>query len=616
MTRFHVAMMKGGKPKEEPVVTGAALRIGRLQYDNDLVLDEESVAPHHAALALEEGALVLTDLGSATGIYIDGQPAGRRSVLASGAKVTIGAFDLDVRGDGSEDVQVRIDPLAGMSLKKLARTIEPAEGLRRAVRWYLGLAVIGLGLGFLTYKGLAHDHGLYRPGDAAYHDALTAGPGRKLPGCGDCHRPFGGVADQSCNRCHGPTQQRSERGPHAAAVLAREGAEPAGCGDCHLEHPRPEIGHVRGFLPPGTCETCHAPAKHASCEDSLARTGPAPTVALSVPYPPFSHRAHMKDRCEACHRSHEGPGTEPLAGRDFPVQTYAECIACHREPRFQAPRHGFAAYCGRCHPRPATAEISALERRVVRLGPVEPRPVPNALEGAECRACHLAGQVAAVPDARAQRFRHASHVRDLPLELGGTFKATEACLGCHRRVASADRLDAGPVTIDELSTSCERCHGPLRVVETAVREQRGLAFDHEAHQKIEGSCGACHLLRRETAGEVERMLTPERVRACLPCHVGHKDSGLAGCQACHGPELFAAPAATPVRGPSGFRHATRDHDIVGCVDCHRGSDQADKLAGVFSPAATDEGCGRCHAGGSEHLRNGWEGSCLGCHRYH
>jgi hypothetical protein len=67
--------------------------------DCDLRLVDPGVSRHHAELRLEDGQVVLLDLGSTNGTFVNGQPV-RRVLLTDGTRVTLGRTTLVFRNDG------------------------------------------------------------------------------------------------------------------------------------------------------------------------------------------------------------------------------------------------------------------------------------------------------------------------------------------------------------------------------------------------------------------------------------------------------------------------------------------------------------------------------------
>lgn len=66
--------------------------------DCDLRLVDPGVSRHHAELRVEDGDVVVVDLGSTNGTFVNGQPI-RRASLSDGARVTIGRTTLTYRID-------------------------------------------------------------------------------------------------------------------------------------------------------------------------------------------------------------------------------------------------------------------------------------------------------------------------------------------------------------------------------------------------------------------------------------------------------------------------------------------------------------------------------------
>ena len=66
--------------------------------DCDLRLVDPGVSRHHAELRLEDGQVVLLDLGSTNGTFVNGQPV-RRVLLDDGTRVTLGRTTLVFRND-------------------------------------------------------------------------------------------------------------------------------------------------------------------------------------------------------------------------------------------------------------------------------------------------------------------------------------------------------------------------------------------------------------------------------------------------------------------------------------------------------------------------------------
>jgi Protein of unknown function (DUF3662)/FHA domain len=68
--------------------------------DCDLRLVDPGVSRHHAEIRVEDGEVVLVDLGSTNGTFVNGQPV-RRVPLSDGTRVTLGRTTLVFRRDGA-----------------------------------------------------------------------------------------------------------------------------------------------------------------------------------------------------------------------------------------------------------------------------------------------------------------------------------------------------------------------------------------------------------------------------------------------------------------------------------------------------------------------------------
>jgi hypothetical protein len=83
------------RPDGDAVPLHAGLRIGRAD-ENDLVLRDGRISRTHARIVEAEGGLVIEDLGSSNGTYVDGKPV-RRARLLAGMKIVLGETVLEVR---------------------------------------------------------------------------------------------------------------------------------------------------------------------------------------------------------------------------------------------------------------------------------------------------------------------------------------------------------------------------------------------------------------------------------------------------------------------------------------------------------------------------------------
>ncbi len=86
-SRTRVAQLRDAEGRRYPL-DQLVTRIGRLA-DNDIVIDDVEVSRHHALITDTGGSYVVTDLGSANGVEVQGRPVSPSAVLRSGDRILI-----------------------------------------------------------------------------------------------------------------------------------------------------------------------------------------------------------------------------------------------------------------------------------------------------------------------------------------------------------------------------------------------------------------------------------------------------------------------------------------------------------------------------------------------
>ncbi len=112
-----------GEPARRVAIGPGPLTIGR-GAQSDVVLPSGDVSRSHCIIALEDGAAVVTDLGSTNGTIVDGRRADGPQRLASGARLALGPFTLVYRSGRAAE---------------FARTEEVEKDLARAGRYVAAL---------------------------------------------------------------------------------------------------------------------------------------------------------------------------------------------------------------------------------------------------------------------------------------------------------------------------------------------------------------------------------------------------------------------------------------------------------------------------------------------
>jgi hypothetical protein len=91
---FHCLKLIGGEQGEELFVLGStSLKIGR-SAPADIVLAHPSISREHCLIGLANDELLVTDLNSTNGTFIDGQRVARAAILPVGAVLKVGQVSL------------------------------------------------------------------------------------------------------------------------------------------------------------------------------------------------------------------------------------------------------------------------------------------------------------------------------------------------------------------------------------------------------------------------------------------------------------------------------------------------------------------------------------------
>jgi MoxR-like ATPase len=168
--RFSVLVGRGVEARRV-AIGERPLRIGKAAH-NDLVLSDPTVSAEHCRLELCGGALVVRDLDSTNGTYVQGVRVVRARV-SGGAQVRVGRTDLQVVARAvdacSQDVA---QPVHGMIAASIAMQQAMADA-RRFAQLPWPLLVLGpSGVGKEELAGLVHREGTRRKGPLV---ALNAG---------------------------------------------------------------------------------------------------------------------------------------------------------------------------------------------------------------------------------------------------------------------------------------------------------------------------------------------------------------------------------------------------------------------------------------------------------
>ena len=128
--RFISGKYQGGS---YPLSDGEQVIMGR-GMDAGLTLFEEMVSRHHARFSVEEGAVVVEDLGSKNGTFVNGERVERRE-LAVGDRILMGTSILRLEEASADDepVQSAVETAAAEVEELEPEEVEQAAALETMV---------------------------------------------------------------------------------------------------------------------------------------------------------------------------------------------------------------------------------------------------------------------------------------------------------------------------------------------------------------------------------------------------------------------------------------------------------------------------------------------------
>lgn len=91
-TSYALRVFRAGEALFEKEIAGGPVRIGR-SAESDLILNTNDVSRFHAVVSPEEGRIVVEDLGSKNGTFVNGRKVSR-AVLAEGDRIKLGDFEI------------------------------------------------------------------------------------------------------------------------------------------------------------------------------------------------------------------------------------------------------------------------------------------------------------------------------------------------------------------------------------------------------------------------------------------------------------------------------------------------------------------------------------------
>ncbi len=119
-SEVHCLQLEGGElPDEMIVIEGSSLRIGR-KAPADVVLPHASISREHCIVGLANDELLVTDLNSTNGTYIDDERISRASILPVGSVLKLGEISLRHSVLSGEEAARRGNGQGGMRSERVA----------------------------------------------------------------------------------------------------------------------------------------------------------------------------------------------------------------------------------------------------------------------------------------------------------------------------------------------------------------------------------------------------------------------------------------------------------------------------------------------------------------
>jgi hypothetical protein len=157
---MHLVFTSGPGGRRAVDIDGARITIGRVA-ENDVQLVDDKVSRHHAVIELQDGGrVVLHDLGSRNGTFVDGVRLSGCCVLAGGERLRFGDQQLRVEASPPAQAAVETEPpelSAPDARRSRARRVLPARiGRRGLVLAIVALSVVVvIGVAQLVLPGVA-----------------------------------------------------------------------------------------------------------------------------------------------------------------------------------------------------------------------------------------------------------------------------------------------------------------------------------------------------------------------------------------------------------------------------------------------------------------------------
>src|SRR5882757_10836556 len=97
---FAIVISEKGGAERRETFDKHEINVGRVQ-GNDLMLPKGNVSKRHARLLFRDGRIIVTDLKSTNGTYVNGRKIAQATIVREGDKIYVGDFVLRIELSGS-----------------------------------------------------------------------------------------------------------------------------------------------------------------------------------------------------------------------------------------------------------------------------------------------------------------------------------------------------------------------------------------------------------------------------------------------------------------------------------------------------------------------------------
>ncbi len=179
--------------------------------------------------------------------------------------------------------------------------------------------------GLIVWITIQFPKTMVNPGD------LTTGHQNLSDNCYSCHKPFWGISNENCIKCHTLSEIGKDTVSKKDKILFHETLSNQSCGECHTDHigKNPDIkftGFKHDLLPEKNLSDCNS--CHKKPEDKL--------------------HSSISPSCNNCHITNSWKQNVKFNHEMIQGADKNNCASCHQKPGDEF-HQGLADNCSKCH---------------------------------------------------------------------------------------------------------------------------------------------------------------------------------------------------------------------------------------------------------------------------